>query len=534
MRTMRVAGVWLLAAAALSVLSATAAVGLIAAITRAVAGIDGDPAAFLRRFAVLCTIFVLARVGGRVVQAHLLLATTQELRIDLSARIVHVPLARLEPIGTPALTALLVEDAPLVAGFVPGLLALTTNVAIVGGCLAFLGWLSPRGLGLGLALLAVGVVIYRQLARRGAASLRAARDQREILVRHLDALARGVVQLKLDRQLREVFLRDDVAATAQAQCRHNFRAAVFYAAAGSWGQAMFFTAMAVMIAFLSSGSVVAAAPLTGYGLTILYMLSPLEAIMAWLAGFTGVRLALGRIGEVLTTLELPGEACESKAGAVRASPRLLEWSGVRYTYRESDGTAGFTLGPIDLRLVAGEVVFIAGGNGSGKTTLLKLLTGLYAPEMGDVRLDGVPVTAATQAAYRELFSAVVSEAWVFERLSHGVAATVQTWLTLLRLDAARFDGPRLVNLGRLSRGTRGRVALLAACLRDRPIFVFDEWAAHQDRASKEIFYKEVLPQLRTRDRIVVVATHDEEFFAAADRVLRLETGKLSDVPRQQR
>ena len=51
----------------------------------------------------------------------------------------------------------------------------------------------------------------------------------------------------------------------------------------------------------------------------------------------------------------------------------------------------FELGPLDLEFRPGSVTFLVGGNGSGKTTLAKLLVGLYAPEMGEVVLDGEPI-----------------------------------------------------------------------------------------------------------------------------------------------
>ena len=74
------------------------------------------------------------------------------------------------------------------------------------------------------------------------------------------------------------------------------------------------------------------------------------------------------------------------------------------------------LGPIDMTLRPGEIVFIIGGNGSGKTTLAKLITGLYLPESGEIRLDGQPITAANREGYRQLFSVVFDDAVVFESL----------------------------------------------------------------------------------------------------------------------
>jgi putative ATP-binding cassette transporter len=78
----------------------------------------------------------------------------------------------------------------------------------------------------------------------------------------------------------------------------------------------------------------------------------------------------------------------------------------------------------------------------------------------------------------------------------------------------------------LSQGQRKRLALLTAFLEDRPFYVFDEWASDQDPMFKEIFYLEILPELKVRGKTVLVITHDERFLRVADRVLRMEDGKL--------
>jgi putative ATP-binding cassette transporter len=80
--------------------------------------------------------------------------------------------------------------------------------------------------------------------------------------------------------------------------------------------------------------------------------------------------------------------------------------------------------------------------------------------------------------------------------------------------------------GGLSQGQRRRLALAVACLDDRPFFVFDEWAADQDPQFRHMFYTELLPELRARGKAVLAITHDDRYFAFADRCLRLELGQL--------
>jgi putative ATP-binding cassette transporter len=78
----------------------------------------------------------------------------------------------------------------------------------------------------------------------------------------------------------------------------------------------------------------------------------------------------------------------------------------------------------------------------------------------------------------------------------------------------------------LSQGQRKRLALVAAYLEDRPIYVFDEWAAEQDPTFKKFFYTELLPGLKARGKAVVVISHDERYFSLADQTIKLEDGRL--------
>ena len=67
--------------------------------------------------------------------------------------------------------------------------------------------------------------------------------------------------------------------------------------------------------------------------------------------------------------------------------------------------------------------------------------------------------------------------------------------------------------------------LLTAYLEDRAVYVFDEWASDQDPIFKELFYLHILKRLKERQKAVVVVSHDDRYFSAADRIVRLDSGK---------
>jgi putative ATP-binding cassette transporter len=213
----------------------------------------------------------------------------------------------------------------------------------------------------------------------------------------------------------------------------------------------------------------------------------------------------------------------------------IELEGVTHTYHRERENSSFTLGPIDVTLWPGEIVFLIGGNGSGKTTLAKLLTGLYAPESGEIRLNGQVVKPENVEQYRQNFSAVFSDFYLFERflgLHHvDIDEHVRRYLTQLQLDHKVEVKDGMLSTTDLSQGQRKRLALLTAYLEDRPIYLFDEWAADQDPLFKDIFYLQLVPELKARGKTVIIISHDDRYYHVGDRVIKLEDGTLfSDLP----
>jgi putative ATP-binding cassette transporter len=102
----------------------------------------------------------------------------------------------------------------------------------------------------------------------------------------------------------------------------------------------------------------------------------------------------------------------------------------------------------------------------------------------------------------------------------------QEYLRLLQLDHKVKIKNGKLSTTNLSQGQRKRLTLLTAYLEDRPICLFDEWAADQDPVFKEIFYTKLLPELRDRGKTVLVISHDDRYFHVADRIIKLDYGKV--------
>jgi len=145
-----------------------------------------------------------------------------------------------------------------------------------------------------------------------------------------------------------------------------------------------------------------------------------------------------------------------------------------------------------------------------------------------VRLNGIPVTDENRESYLQFFSAIFSDFYLFEALlgleQPELDLQARQYLVELQLDRqVRIEDGRL-STTELSQGQRKRLSLLTAYLENRPIHVFDEWAADQDPLFKEAFYRQILPALKNKGKLCFVITHDDRYYDLADYIVKLENG----------
>ncbi|HLL72572.1 MAG TPA: cyclic peptide export ABC transporter [Pyrinomonadaceae bacterium] len=520
------------AAALAGVLSGIASTGLIAFIHTAVSRSQSPAALLVWGFAALCAGKFVTAVVSELLLIRLSQRASFDLRMHLSRRIAATPLRRLEELGAHRLLASLTDDVlSITNGFIL-IPILIVNIAIVVGCLIYLGWLSWIVLLVVALMMAAGIVSYQMPVARAVRHLQHVREEQDALLKHFRALIEGVKELKLHPERREEFLSVSLASTAEALKRHFVTGMSVYALAGNWGHILFLIFIGLLLFALPGFVRVDAPTLTGYVLTILYLMSPLEAVLFQLPTVGRAQVALRAIRAL--GMSLSGDAEEEPRAAAADETRFkwssLELAGVTHSYRNERDNRSFQLGPIDFRLAPGELIFITGGNGSGKTTLVKLLTGLYTPEAGEIRLDGEPLTDRNQTFYRRHFSAVFSDFYVFESLlglaAPDLDAKAHDYLVRLQLDRKVQISDGKLSTVDLSQGQRKRLALLTAYMEDRPIYVFDEWAADQDPVFKEIFYLRLLPDLKARGKTVVVISHDDHYYHVADRIIKLNYGQI--------
>jgi putative ATP-binding cassette transporter len=511
-----------------------AGVGLIALIRDELARDVSRPGAMAWAFAGLCLAAGAARIAAQTAIIRLGQGAVAELGVHLVRRILLLPLRAFESIDTGALLAVLTEDIAIIASALVGLPHLCINAPIVIACLAYIGWLSPPVFACGVGFAALAIAAYVALSARGIRGMYRARARQDAVVGHFRTAIAGFRELKLHRGRRAAFLARSLEPDVARARVEMVGGLTDFAIADGWGQTAFFAFIGLLLFGVPQLIPIARPTLVATVLVVLYLMTPLDVILTWVPALGRARASLRKIQALLPEIERQAES-EASRPVPALRPDAVESVGLEratFTYRDVHEDRGFTLGPLDLTLRRGEIVVLAGGNGSGKTTLVKLLSGLYRPDSGVVRVDGRVVADVEGESHRRLFSVVFADGHLFSDL-RGLAddpfdQRARDGLERLGLASRVSVADGVFSTIDLSQGQRRRLALLAAWLEDRPFCILDEWAANQDHAFKQLFYAKLLPEMRAAGRGLLVISHDEEYFDVADRVIRLHEGRVLD------
>lgn len=476
---------------------------------------------------------ILAHLGSQILLVRFSQDTILDLSLSLCAKILRAPLLRSEQRGANHILVTLTDDVSWVTWAIQCFPSFLMNGALVLGCGIFLAWLSWSVFLAVLGVAVVSVVVHQWLHTSVRDIIAASRDARAELFQRFRSLTDGLKELLMHRARRQEFVDEDVRGAAEIYRKTNLEATRIQALLGAWNAVSLYSLIGFIIFLFPSFGLISSEALTGYIVAMIYMMGPISSIISTAPTLERGQVALENIERLGISLDVCPEDVQTRERiglGLEISP-IVQWTDVVFSYgQDTDAETPFTLGPISLELCPGELVFIIGGNGSGKSTLVKVLSGLYQPLQGDVRLAGTMITDANREWYREHFSVIFSDFYLFKKLlGHSdsqVHSLAPQYLRLLHLDHKVTVRDRTFSTLDLSQGQRKRLALITAYLEDRSIYVFDEWAADQDPQYKEVFYKTLLPDLRARGKTVIVITHDDRYFHLGNQVIKLDDGKV--------
>ena len=516
---------------ALSLLSAALGLGLIAFINLRLMTVVDTSLAVLPEFLGLLLLLMVVTLGSQLALTTLGHHFVFRLRGEFIKRILDSQIEKVEKIGSASLLAGLTSDIRNITIAFVRLPELVQGIILTVGSAAYLAWLSGKMMmvtALWMALTIWGGFVLVARVYRHMATLRETEDK---LYHDYQTVLEGRKELTLNRERAEYVFNQLYLPDARDYRHHIIRADTFHLSAVNWSNIMMLGAIGLVFWMANSLGWANTAVAATYSLTLLFLRTPLLSAVGALPTLLSAQVAFNK----LNTFSLTPYRADFPQPEPHPHWQTLELRDVCFHYPDNS----FAVGPINLTLQRGELVFLIGGNGSGKSTLAMLLTGLYQPASGQILLDGQPLAADKPEDYRKLFSAVFTDVWLFDRLlgPGGKAANpalVGQWMEYLKMThKLQLDNGRIVDL-KLSKGQKKRVALLLALAEERDIILLDEWAADQDPHFRREFYQLLLPLMQQMGKTVFAISHDDHYFQHADRLLEMRGGQLTELTGEER
>jgi putative ATP-binding cassette transporter len=497
---------------------------------------DNSTLVYLGLFAMCLLAFALTRRYVLTRSAEMAEHIVARIRIRIMDKIRHSNLLLYERVGRSHIYSALNESTFTLSSSA-SYIATGLSAAFMLGCATlYIAYLSRPAFVLTVACITVGVLAYSTNRKSLNEEMQRSNEQEKHFFDLLTHLLDGFKEIKMHRPRSDDLYTNFLVTTAEETRGIKQKTARRLAAIGVFGQIFLYLLLAVIVFVLPSYSPEDAPKIGQIAAVILFIMGPLGDLVGAVPFVMRSNAAVVHIAALES--ELDASAGRATRAAAVASVRKAAFQSVAlqdivFSYDDPPGPDSFRLGPTNLEIEAGKILFLVGGNGSGKSTLLKVLTGLYPPRTGNILIDGVPVEPAMIETYRSFFSTVFTDFHLFDRLfglRERDPEAVQHLIARMHLNgvAALQEDGRFASTN-LSTGQRKRLALIVALLEERPILVLDEFAADQDPPFRKYFYEVLLREFKSEGRTIIAATHDDHYFEHADRILKMEFGQFEDV-----
>ncbi|MBI5815639.1 MAG: cyclic peptide export ABC transporter [Nitrospinae bacterium] len=455
-----------------------------------------------------------------------------KVRVRITDKLRRADLQFIEGVGDTKIYTRISQETALLSQAAFIIVDALQSVILLVACFAYIFIISGLAFMMTVAAIAVGISLYFVNTKEINREMRQAAAKEEEFFELLSHVLAGFKEIKLNHRRNEEIYRviKGVAdETQRLKLNTNSKFLVDY----MFGQVFFYALLGVMVFVLPAMVEIDAKDVAKLASTLLFIIGPLTAAVSSVQIFSKTSISIENLYSLEEMIDNSTKlAASAPPPPVTPAFELITLENLVFNYMDQTGASAFQVGPVDMEIKRGETIFLVGGNGSGKSTLLKLMTGLYNPRSGKIKIDGKFVEASGMQGYREYFTAIFGDFHLFDRLYglEGVAdGRVDELLRLVMLEKkTEFRDGKFSNL-ELSTGQRKRLALVVSFLEDKPIYVFDEWAADQDPEFRRFFYDTILSGLKERGKTVIAVSHDDRYFKHADRTLRMDYGRVVEA-----
>ena len=454
------------------------------------------------------------------------------IRLRLSDKIRRTDLLNVEKIGNAKIYNRLTQELVFISQMSVYLItALQSGIMLIFifGYIAYLNLVAAIIL---LVILLIGVMLFNKNNKKVYAKLDETNKAEIEYFNSLTDILEGLKEIKLNRKKSGELFENHSNISAALQ-KLKVTTGYLFSTNMVFSQAFIYIVLGAIVFVLPQMNPGFSDKIISTTTAMLFAIGPLSSLVSMIPQYEQLNLSVRNINSLEEELDqhLNQDEVQPTEGKNRFLHfKKIDLKGLYFQFKNGENTDPFSIGPLDLTIQRGETIFLVGGNGSGKTTLLKALTLLYNKlQAGHIYVDGKLVDNTNYLEYRELYSAIFYDFHLFGKL-YGLEKIdpekVNDLLKLMQINhKTEFKENRFTRQN-LSTGQRKRLALIVSLLEDKPIFIFDEWAADQDPQFKDYFYDVLLKKLKAEGKTVIAVSHDDRYFKVADRVIKMDYGNF--------
>lgn len=458
--------------------------------------------------------------------------TVRKVRVRIANKIRSSELSFIENMGHSDIYTRLTQDSNMISQAVLLLVMGGQSGIVLVFSMLYLAWLSPLSFFITVTIVSSAAILYLSIDKKVTQDLQNTTRKEAEFFDALNHILKGFKEIKINRRKNDdVFSHVETISQETEQLKVDVGIKLITMI--MFSQMSFYALLAILVFIMPLIIPTHADIVFKITSATLFIMGPLGMLVGAVPVIARTNVALTNIYKLEAELDQAVRQSYEDQVSIEFTPYFKEirLEDVNFHYTNQVGKSLFSVGPINITLKQGELLFIVGGNGSGKSTFLKVLTGLYYPSDGHLYLDDEEVDQMSYQSYREFFSIIFTDFHLFDRF-YGLSTIdeqrVKSLLRLMELDKkTKYVNGKFTNVN-LSTGQKKRLAFIAAVLEDKPIYIFDELAADQDPHFRQYFYEVILKDLQKQGKTIIAVTHDDKYFNTADRVFKMEYGKLID------
>lgn len=448
---------------------------------------------------------------------------------NLFNQILRAPLVTLEKFGTQRFYTAM-EDLRLFSSLPYTVTHTVSSLLMLVLGVTYMFTLSVISAFIVLGLIVLVAVCYFIVMNSMSKEVAVLRKYNEHYYKYVNDLISGFKELKLSASRRKNIMGKYLGPNRDDSEGLDFKINYVFLSINMISQYGLYAVIAAILFGLPAMGLLERADVIAYVVVILFISGPINNLINLQQMYTRFMVANRRIKSFMKDFQIEKEvvSLDHKEDMMFES---LKFRNVCFEYeRENESEEkSFSLGPIDLDINRGEVLFIVGGNGSGKSTFINILTGLYTPSEGTIILND-DLNSNLKEDLQNSMTAIFTNNHIFSHnyddYSLEKNEEYAELLEMMQLNEVVTDDKEESARRHFSKGQSKRMSMIFTLLEKKPILVLDEWAADQDPHFRRYFYEELIPRLKRQGKTVIAVTHDDAYFHMADRIIKFDYGKI--------